>query len=68
MHVYEIYAAVGAHLGGARLGDARLQGPAYPWICMRYMGILAYYTGRSGHLGLGCQSILELRSEEQEIC
>jgi hypothetical protein len=28
MHVYEVYAAVGAHLGDTRLGDARLQGPA----------------------------------------
>ena len=24
MHVYEVYAAVGAHLGGTRLGDVRL--------------------------------------------
>jgi hypothetical protein len=28
MHVYEVYAAVGAHLGDTRLGDARLQGSA----------------------------------------
>jgi hypothetical protein len=28
MHVYEVYAAVGGHLGDTRLGDARLQGPA----------------------------------------
>jgi hypothetical protein len=27
MHIYEVYAAVGAHLGDARLGDARRQGP-----------------------------------------
>jgi hypothetical protein len=28
MHVDEVYAAVGAHLGDTRLGDARLQGLA----------------------------------------
>jgi hypothetical protein len=28
MHVYEVYAAVGAHLGDTRLGNARLQGLA----------------------------------------
>ena len=26
MHVYEVYAAVGVHLGGIRLGDTRLKG------------------------------------------
>ena len=25
MYVYEVYAAVGAHLGGTRLGDVRLE-------------------------------------------
>jgi hypothetical protein len=37
-------------------------------MCMRYMGILACYTSRSRRPGLACQSTLELRSEEQEIC
>jgi hypothetical protein len=28
MHIYEVYAAVGAHLGDGRLGNIRLQGLA----------------------------------------
>jgi hypothetical protein len=29
MHGYEVYAAVSVYLGDIRLGDVRLQGPAY---------------------------------------
>jgi hypothetical protein len=37
-------------------------------MCTRYMGILAYYTSRSGHPDFAYQSVSELRNEKQEIC